>query len=44
MIFTELTSEEKNAFRDKAAGIFDEYRESIGADVIDLFTKGYLED
>ena len=44
VIFTELTSEEKNAFRDKAAGIFDEYRESIGADVIDLFTKGYLED
>ena len=42
--FTYLSDEEKAAFRDACSGIFDEYRESIGPDVIDLFTKGYLED
>ncbi len=42
--FTYLTPEEKDAFRVKAAGIYDDYRDSIGADVIELFTKGYLED
>lgn len=42
--FTYLSPEEKDAFREKAAGIYDDYRDSIGADVIDLFTRGYLED
>ncbi len=44
VIFAELTDEQKEAFRDRAAGIYDDYRQSIGEDVIDLFTKGYLED
>lgn len=42
--FTYLTPEEKDAFKQKAAGIYDDYRDSIGADVIELFTKGYLEE
>ncbi len=42
--FTYLSPEEKDVFREKAAGIYNDYRDSIGADVIDLFTRGYLED
>lgn len=44
VVFTYLTPEQKNAFRDQAAGIYDQYKDTIGADVIELFTKGYLED
>ncbi len=44
VIFTYLSPEQKNAFRDQAAGIYDQYKDTIGADVIELFTKGYLED
>lgn len=42
--FTYLSDEQKNAFREACKGIYDDYTESIGADVIELFTKGYLED
>lgn len=42
--FTYLTPEQKDVFREAAAGIYNDYRQSIGADVIELFTKGYLED
>ncbi|EFY06449.1 DctP family TRAP transporter solute-binding subunit [Succinatimonas hippei] len=44
VIFTELTEEEKNAFKEKCQGIYAEFEPSIGKDVIELFTKGYLED
>ncbi|MBO5567251.1 MAG: DctP family TRAP transporter solute-binding subunit [Succinivibrio sp.] len=41
---TELTDEEKNVFRDQCQGIYTDYEGTIGKNVIELFTKGYLED
>lgn len=35
--FTELTDEEKEAFKVACAGMFDEYADVVGQDVIDLF-------
>lgn len=35
--FTELTDEEKEAFKEACAGMFDEYADVVGQDVIDLF-------
>lgn len=43
-VITELTDEQKNAFKEKCKGIYSEFEPSIGKDVIELFTKGYLED
>lgn len=44
VVFTELTPEQKDAFRQQCQGIYGDYKETIGQGVIDLFTKGYLED
>ena len=44
VIVTELTPEQKNVFRDACSGIYKDYEGTIGKDVIELFTKGYLED
>lgn len=44
VIFTELSDAEKNVFRDACSGIYKDYESTIGKDVIELFTKGYLED
>lgn len=41
---SELTADEKNAFRDACAGIYTDYEQTIGKNVIELFTKGYLEE
>ncbi len=40
---TRLTPEQKEAFKERSAGIYDEYRGIVGDEVIDLFTKGYKE-
>lgn len=34
---TELTDEQKQAFKDASAGIYDKYADELGQDVIDLF-------
>ena len=42
-VITELTDEQKDVFKEACAGIYDEYVEIVGQDVIDLFTGGYKE-
>jgi tripartite ATP-independent transporter DctP family solute receptor len=44
VVFTELTPEQKDSFRQACTGIYGDYKDTIGQSVIDLFTKGYLED
>ena len=40
---TALTDEQKAEFQKACAGIYDDYAQSVGQDVIDLFTGGYKE-
>ena len=42
--FAELSEAEKNVFKERCQGIYTDYEGTIGKDVIELFTKGYLED
>lgn len=44
VVFTYFTPEEKDAFREQCQGIYADFEDMIGRDVIELFTKGYLED
>ena len=37
-VITELTDEQKAEFQKACAGIYDDYAQSVGQDVIDLFT------
>ncbi len=39
----QLTPEQKAVFKEKSAGIYEEYRQIVGDSVIDLFTKDYKE-
>lgn len=39
----QLTPEQKAVFKEKSAGIYEEYRQIVGDNVIDLFTKDYKE-
>ncbi len=36
-VITKLTDEQKNAFKEASAGIYDSYAEKLGQDVIDVF-------
>ena len=38
-----FTPEQKAVFKEKSAGIYEEYRQIVGDSVIDLFTKDYKE-
>lgn len=44
VIITELSDEVKGEFQEQCKGIYTEFEPTIGKDVIELFTKGYLED
>ncbi len=41
---SELTDEEKSVFREQCKGIYEDYKDTVGENVIKLFTQGYLED
>lgn len=42
-VVTALTEEQKAEFQKACAGIYDDYAQEVGQDVIDLFTGGYKE-
>lgn len=44
VVITELSDEVKGEFQEQCKGIYTEFEPTIGKNVIDLFTKGYLED
>ena len=44
VIITELSDEVKGEFQEQCKGIYTEFEPTIGKEVIELFTKGYLED
>lgn len=42
-IITALNEEQKEVFRASCAGMYDEYKQIVGPEVIDLFTRAYKE-
>ena len=44
VVITELSDEVKGEFQEQCKGIYTEFEPTIGKNVIELFTKGYLED